>query len=111
MALATSADKVKMEINLNEIGLPPVTFNSIITGVDVVQKKPFPEIYIRAAESIGLQPQECLVVEDAISGIRAGKAAGCRCLAVTSSFNAASLTEADWICESLNDVPEEAYNW
>ncbi len=74
-------------------------------------KKPFPDIYLKAAKEIGLEPQECLVVEDAVSGIKAGKAAGCRCLAVTSSFDAGQLSEADWICGSLLDVPEKAINW
>lgn len=111
MALATSADKVKMEINLKEIGLLPETFNSIITGLDVVNKKPFPEIYIKAAASMGLKPQECLVVEDAVSGIRAAVSAGCKSLAVTTSFNAAALNEADWIYESLLMVPDEVINW
>ena len=46
-----------------------------------------------------------------VSGIESGKAAGCRCLAVTSSFDAAALKEADWICESLLNVPEEVLNW
>ena len=58
-----------------------------------------------------LDPHECLVVEDAVSGIKAGKSAGCRCLAVTSSFDAEVLAEADWICGSLADVPEKAINW
>lgn len=111
LALATSADRVKMEVNLREIGLSRDSFHSIITGLDVENKKPFPDIYIKAAESIGLEPQECLVVEDAVSGIRAGKSAGCRCLAVTSSFDASALHEADWICESLLKVPGEVLNW
>jgi beta-phosphoglucomutase len=111
LALATSADRGKMEVNLREIGLPPDTFHSIITGMDVQNKKPFPDIYIKAAKSIGLEPQECLVVEDAVSGIKAGKSAGCRCLALTSSFDASALEEADWICGSLLDVPEESVNW
>jgi beta-phosphoglucomutase len=111
LALATSADRVKMEVNLREIGLASDTFHYIVTGLDVENKKPFPDIYIKAAEKIGLDPHECLVVEDAVSGIKAGKAAGCRCLAVTSSFDARVLAEADWICGSLLEVPEEAINW
>jgi beta-phosphoglucomutase len=111
LALATSADTVKMEINLREIGLAAETFQSIVTGLDVVNKKPFPDIYMKAAENIGLRPEECLVVEDAVSGIKAGRAAGCRCLAVTTSFDATALHEADWICNSLLKVPEEALNW
>lgn len=111
MALATSADKVKMEINLTEIGLSPQTFHSIITGEDVKNKKPFPDIYIKAAESLNLKTSECLVVEDAVSGIRSGKSAGCRCLAVTTSFKAEELKEADWIYGSLLEVPDEVLQW
>ena len=111
LSLATSADKVKMEVNLREIGLSQDSFHSIITGLDVENKKPFPDIYIKAAESIGLKPYECLVVEDAVSGLKAGKSAGCRCLAVTSSFGAEVLSDADWICESLLEVPDEVLNW
>ena len=111
LALATSADRIKMEVNLKEIGLSEMTFNSIITGLDIVKKKPFPEIYLKAARSLGLNSADCLVVEDAVSGIKAGKDAGCRCLAVTTSFEAAALKGADWICDSLLNVPDEALNW
>jgi beta-phosphoglucomutase len=111
LALATSADRVKMEVNLSEIGLTPSDFNYIVNGLDVKNKKPSPDIYLKAAEKIGLEPYECLVVEDAVSGIKAAKAAGCRCLALTTSFDEKFLTEADWICGSLKDVPEKAINW
>jgi beta-phosphoglucomutase len=111
LALATSADMVKMNVNLREIGLTPDSFHSVITGQDVINKKPSPDIYLKAAEKIGLKPQECLVVEDAVSGIKAGKDAGCRCLAVTSSFGAAAFKDADWVCNSLLEVPDEVINW
>ena len=111
LALATSADTVKMEANLKEIGIPASTFNAIITGLDVENKKPAPDIYIKAAERIGLQPEECLVIEDAVSGIKAAKSAGCRCLAVTTSFDRSLLYEADWICDSLYSVPEKVLTW
>jgi beta-phosphoglucomutase len=111
LALATSADRIKMEVNLRELGLSEGIFNSIVTGLDVENKKPKPDIYIRAAQNIGLNPEDCLVVEDAVSGIKAGRSAGCRCLAVTSSFAPEALSEADWICNSLLEVPEEALNW
>jgi HAD superfamily hydrolase (TIGR01509 family) len=111
LALATSADRIKMEINLREIGLDGDTFNAIVTGLDVVNKKPSPDIYLKAAAMLGIPAEQCLVVEDAVSGIKAGKSAGCRCLAVTTSFSREELSEADWICASLRDVPEAALNW
>jgi beta-phosphoglucomutase len=110
LALATSADRKKVEINLPEIGLSFGVFHSIITGQDIENKKPFPDIYIKAAGSIGLKPAECLVVEDSISGIKAGRSAGCKCLAVTTSFDASLLSEADWIFESLLEINENIFN-
>lgn len=111
LALATSADRIKMEVNMREIGLKENDFNFVINGLEVERKKPYPDIYLLAAKNTGLEPGECLVVEDAVSGIRAAKAAGCRSLAVTTSFKREDLYEADWICDSLERVPEEALNW
>jgi cytidine deaminase len=53
---------------------------------------------------------DCLVIEDAVSGIEAGKAAGCRCLAITTSVDAIALKEGDWICDSLLNVPDQVLN-
>jgi HAD superfamily hydrolase (TIGR01509 family) len=111
LALATSADRVKMIVNLREIGLTTDSFNATVNGLDVERKKPFPDIYVKAAGDIGLKPDECLVVEDALSGIRAAKSAGCRCLALTTSFGADVLREADWISNDLSDAPEDALTW
>ena len=111
MAVASSADKIKIMINLHEIGIPENTFAAIVNGQDVERKKPFPDIYIQAAEMLGLQPQECLVVEDAVSGIKAGKAAGSKCLALTTSFSKDQLSEADWIVDFLNAAPDEVLSW
>jgi len=82
-----------------------------VNGLEVENKKPHPDIYIKASWKLGLKPEECLVVEDALSGIKAAIAAGCRCLAVTSSFRKDELVEADWICDTLLDAPEEALSW
>jgi HAD superfamily hydrolase (TIGR01509 family) len=111
LALATSADRVKMLVNLREIGLTTGSFHATVNGLDVERKKPFPDIYIKAAGDLGFEPQECLVAEDAPSGVRAAKAAGCRCLALTTSFGSEVLREADWICNDLSDAPEDALAW
>lgn len=110
-AVATSTDSVKMEANLREIGIPSEMFNATVNGQEVENKKPSPDIYLKAAGRIGLKPQECLVIEDAVSGIKAAKSAGCRCLALTTSFDRSLLLEADWICENLTNVPVESLNW
>ncbi|MFN8239207.1 MAG: HAD-IA family hydrolase [Bacteroidales bacterium] len=110
-AVATSADRIKMDINLREMGLGADAFDATVNGDEVEHKKPAPDIFIRAAEKIGIPASECLVIEDAINGIKAGKAAGCKVLAVTTSFPAEALAEADWVCESLQDYPPAAFRW
>jgi beta-phosphoglucomutase len=109
LAVATSADRVKMDGNLKEIGLAPELFDACVNGLEVVRKKPFPDIFLEACRRIGLPPAECIVVEDAPNGIRAGKAAGCRCLGLTTSFEAEALLAegADWIARDLSDVSPE----
>jgi len=111
IAVATSADEIKMRANLKETGIPASMFHATVNGLEVQNRKPSPDIYLVAAEKIGLKPEECLVIEDAVSGIKAAKSAGCRCLALTTSFDASLLKEADWICENLSKVPEESLNW
>lgn len=111
IAVATSSDRIKMEANLNEIGLPPSLFDATVNGLEVKNRKPSPDIYLKASEKIGLRPEECLVIEDAVSGIKAAKAAGCKCLALMTSFDSHLLGEADWVCSDLSNVPEESLNW
>jgi len=111
LAVATSADKVKMMVNLREIGLQPTLFDALVNGLDVERKKPFPDIFILAANRMGLNASDCLVVEDAVSGVEAAKAAGARCLALTTSFNMSQLKSADWIAPTLAEAPDEALNW
>lgn len=109
LAVATSADAIKMQGNLAEIGLPPETFDVCVNGLEVVRKKPDPEIFLLAIRRLELAPEECLVVEDAPNGIRAGKAAGAICLGLTTSFSADELRAAgaDWTAPDLAHVPPE----
>jgi sugar-phosphatase len=78
----------------------------IISGDMVERGKPDPEPYRRGAEMIQSPPAECLVVEDAPSGIGAGIAAGCRVLGVLGSYGEAELRAAgaSWVVRSLEDV-------
>ena len=111
IALASSADRIKIEINLAETGIPQNTFHTIVSGLDIEDKKPAPDIFLKAAENLGVDPRDCLVVEDAISGVTAGKSAGARVLALTTSFKAEELNHADWIMGTLADAGEEMLNW
>ena len=108
-ALATSADRVKMEGNLREIGIPAERFAAIVTGNEIERKKPDPQAFVVAAAKLGLSNAECVVVEDAVNGVIAGKAAGSRVLGITTSFIAEKLKAvgADWTAADLAHVPGE----
>lgn len=62
-----------------------------ICGDDVVNFKPHPEIFLKSCEAMGLKPEECVVFEDAISGIKAGVAAGCKVVALSTTAPASEL--------------------
>jgi len=111
IAVATSADKVKMEINLKEIRLPFSTFDATVNGLEINHKKPAPDIFLKAAERINVAPSTCLVVEDAVSGVEAGKSAGAKVLALTTTFSAEELSHADWIAKDLSEAPDAALDW
>jgi len=111
IAVATSADKIKMQVNLEEIGLSEDKFDATVNGLEITNKKPDPEIFIKAAEKLGFSSSECLVVEDAVSGVQAAISAGCKCLAIKTSFSEKELHEADWITGDLSDAPENCLNW
>ena len=111
MAVASSADPSKVEVNLEEIGIPSSTFGTVVTGLDIEHRKPAPDIFLKAAENLGVDPAECLVVEDAVSGVKAGKAAGAKVLALTTSFSAEELSGADWIASLLTEVGDGVLEW
>lgn len=104
LAVASSADRVKIQANLRQIGLPPETWDAVVTGEDVGPKKPAPDIFLSAAARLGLTPAQCVVVEDAVNGVQAAKAAGMRCVAVAQTFPTAQLQQADVLRQTIMEV-------
>jgi HAD superfamily hydrolase (TIGR01509 family) len=106
VAIATSADRNKLHANLREIGLSEADFDAVVDGLEIERKKPFPDIYLEAARRLGFGPETCLVVEDAVSGVKAAKAAGSACLALGGSFSEAELRAAgaDWYARDLTSA-------
>lgn len=104
IAVASSADQIKVVANLGKAGLPPAFWDAVVTGEQVKRKKPAPDIFLVAARELHAQPAACVVVEDAINGIQAARAAGMRCIAVASTFPAGRLQEADLVCEKISQV-------
>ncbi|HKL56955.1 MAG TPA: cytidine deaminase [Sphaerochaeta sp.] len=108
VAVATSGAPAKVAINLKSIGLSESDFDLVVTGAMIKRNKPDPDIYQLAALAMGLPTQECLVMEDAINGIHAGKKAGCLVCALTTTFVVTSLFEAgaDLVVTSLDSFED-----
>ena len=99
-ALVTSCTRPLAHVRIAAAGLP--TPRNIVTANDIVRGKPDPEPYLKGAQLLGVAPSDCIVIEDAPAGIRAGKAAGARVLALRSTAGDAELREAgaDWIVDN-----------
>jgi sugar-phosphatase len=101
-AVVSSATRRLLVGRLAAAGLPVP--QRVISGDMVERGKPDPEPYRRGAELLGFTPGECVVVEDAPSGVGAGVAAGCRVLGVLGTHPAEKLRAATWIAKSLEAV-------
>ena len=106
LAIASSSAKAKVLSSLNAAHIPKDWFKIIITGDDVTFKKPSPEIYMSAINTLCAHPQNCLIVEDALSGITSAKDAGARCFGVSTSFNKDTLTKggADFVGDDILEI-------
>lgn len=102
-SLASSAPTANIEVISAELGLHR-WLDAFVSGDRLPRGKPAPDIFLLAAERLGVAPAQCVVIEDAPAGVVAASAAGMRCLAVTNSHPAASLAGADRIVDSLAGV-------
>ena len=103
-AIATSCTRPLAEVRLRAAGLPiPKT---MITSSDVKIGKPDPEPYLKVAAKLGFAASDCIVVEDAPAGVRAGKAAGARVIAFLTTMTRRDLENAgaDWIVQNCADI-------
>lgn len=101
VAVATSATRGLAAVRLEAAG---IEIDEVVTIDDVTRGKPAPDPFLEAARRLGMDPADCLVCEDAPSGVAAAKEAGCAVLAVTTTTPASGLTGADLVVESLADV-------
>lgn len=107
LGIATSSPGVKSRGTLEAACVDPNKFGAYINGDMVTYKKPHPEIYLKAADVLELDPVSCVVIEDAITGTAAAKAAGMRVVAVTNSFSRAELSQADVVVDTLEGITLE----
>ena len=106
LAIATSSTKAKSEAVLKSAKIPYLEM-IYVNGDDVTRKKPNPQLFLIAAERLGVDPARCVVIEDAPDGVAAAKSAGAVCIAVTNSTSAANLGEADHIVDSVEEISLE----
>ncbi|MHC4069033.1 MAG: HAD family hydrolase [Planctomycetota bacterium] len=108
LAIGTSTPLVNLEFMLENVPVDGC-FDAYVTGEDVKRGKPEPDTFIMAAEKLSLPRENCVVVEDAVQGVAAGKAAGMAVVAVTTTREREELGEADLIVDSLAEAKAEDF--
>ena len=104
--VVTSATRRLAEARLGAAGIAAP--EKWVTADVVTRGKPDPEPYLKGAELLGFAPQDCLVIEDSVSGAAAGLAAGCKVMATTLSHSIEELRAADWVVETLESIAVKA---
>ncbi len=102
-AVASSTERLNIDTVLKRIGLREA-FAVIVSAEDVIHGKPHPEVFLKAAERLGLTPERCVVFEDAHVGIEAGHAAGMKVVAVATTHSKEELRAADIVVRRLDEL-------
>ncbi|KAH7676395.1 HAD hydrolase subfamily IA protein [Dioscorea alata] len=95
VAVASSADRVKVNANLAAAGFDPSIFDAIVPADGLKRLKPAPDIFLKASKDLNAPAHECIVIEDAFAGVQAAKAAGMRCIAVMTSLSEDRVKQAN----------------
>lgn len=103
MAVATSSRRFYFDFIMDTFTLRKY-FLVTLTADDIRKGKPDPEIYLKAAEMLHVQPVDCIVFEDSISGIKAGKAAGMKVIAIATTHTPKELTIADMVINNFREI-------
>jgi HAD superfamily hydrolase (TIGR01509 family) len=104
-AIASSAPRENVGVMLRALDLAGL-FDAIVSAEDVSRGKPDPQVFLAAAERLGIPLARCVVVEDAAVGVDAARRAGIRCIGVNSS----AALDADLAVASLEELPEDAFD-
>ena len=107
-AVGSSAPRANLDLVFGCVGLRDY-FDACVSGEQVKHGKPAPDTFLMAAEELGLPPGRCAVVEDAVQGVDAGRAAGMPVAAVTTTRKRADLAMADIVVDSLAELDAEDF--
>jgi HAD superfamily hydrolase (TIGR01509 family) len=100
IALATSAPLKNADFILDGLYIKG-HFDALLTCKDVDKGKPHPQVYMKAAEALGMPPERCIVIEDSLSGVEAGIAAGCKVVGVTTTHTAMELSACNLVVDNF----------
>jgi HAD superfamily hydrolase (TIGR01509 family) len=95
-AIGTSAPQSNVDFTLSKTNTWKY-FSTILKDSDIEHSKPNPEIYIKAANRLGFEPKNCIVFEDSLSGVKAGKASGAKVVGITTTHSKEELFETDFV--------------
>jgi HAD superfamily hydrolase (TIGR01509 family) len=109
-AIATSAPRENVDFTLSKTGTGKY-FSVILDESFVSKGKPDPEIYLKTAAALKFDPKDCIVFEDSLSGVKAGKAAGCKVVGITTTHSREELVETDLVIDNFEgQEPQELIN-
>ncbi|MBS1977396.1 MAG: HAD family phosphatase [Bacteroidetes bacterium] len=108
-AVATSAPPANVSYTL-ELTQTGKYFPVILDDTFVTNGKPHPEIYLKASAALEMDPSNCIVIEDSLSGIAAGKAAGCKVIGITTTHSAEELYDADFVIDDFENLGLDKLN-
>ena len=104
LAVASSSALANIGRNMEQLGLSK-DFDKLVSGVGMKRPKPAPDIFLKAAEELGVDPSECIVIEDSENGTKAAKAAGMACLGfINPGSGDQNLQAADYLFESFENI-------
>lgn len=103
LAVGSSAPPENVTLSLDSLGRRR-HFTAMITGADVTRGKPDPQVFLLAAERLGVRPAQCAVVEDAVHGVEAARRAGMVSIGVTGTATRDRLAASDLVVDRLNEL-------
>ena len=103
LAIVSSTPKENIELITETLGIKKY-FSLFINGDDVKEGKPSPQGFLLAAKKLGVEPKNCVVIEDAVVGVRAAKRAGMYCIAIANTYPREDILEADIVVNSLEEI-------
>ncbi len=106
LGVASGSPRNQVDMILRGMGVA-ARFRTVVAGDDVAHTKPAPDVYLRAAQELGIKPARCIAIEDSATGLAAAKAAGLYAIAVPNRYTAhQDLSQADAQVRSLSEVME-----